>query len=64
MGGNVTLPWGGYVSTNVYYGSGFHNGLPSLPYPGTYLPAHTTMDLALGKDFGNSNVVSLNGCSM
>jgi hypothetical protein len=60
VGGNVTLPWRSYVSTNIYYGSGFHNGLPGQPYAGDYLPAHTTMDLALGKDIGDKYAVSLN----
>jgi len=52
LGGDVTLPWRSYVSTNVSYGSGFSNGFPGQPYPGNYLPAHTTFDLSLGKDFG------------
>ena len=34
MGGDVTLPWRSYASTNVYYGSGFANGFPGQPYPG------------------------------
>ncbi len=52
VGGDVTLPWRAYASTNVYYGSGFANGFPGQPYPGDYLPQHTTFDLTLGKDFG------------
>ncbi len=44
MGGDVTLPWRSYASTNVYYGSGFHNGFPGQPYPGNYLPGHTTFN--------------------
>ena len=28
VGGDVTLPWRSYASTNVYYGSGFSNGFP------------------------------------
>src|SRR5580658_4502453 len=54
VGGDVTLPWRSYASTNVYYGSGFTNGQQGVsgwPYPGAYLPGHTTFDLALGKDF-------------
>lgn len=51
VGGDVSLPWRSWVSTNVYYGSGFTNGFPGQPYPGQYLPSHTTFDLALGKDF-------------
>ncbi len=54
VGFNATLPWRLYASTNVYYGSGFTNGLygtPQAQYPGPYLPGHTTVDLSLGKSF-------------
>jgi outer membrane receptor protein involved in Fe transport len=66
VGGDVTLPWRSYASTNVYYGSGFDNGqqgVPGWPYPGEYLPGHTTFDLSLGKDFGErftASVTALN----
>jgi len=53
VGGDLTLPWRSYASTNVYYGSGFSNGQQGVagwPYPGEYLPGHTTFDLSLGKD--------------
>jgi hypothetical protein len=50
-----------WLSTNVYYGSGFSNGLacadPSScpanngPYGGHYLPVHTTFDLSAGHNF-------------
>ena len=59
VGGDVTLPWRSYASTNVYYGSGFSNGFPGAPYPGDYLPQHTTFDLSLGKDFGERFTASL-----
>ena len=59
VGGDVTLPWRAYASTNVYYGSGFHNAFPGQPYPGDYLPQHTTFDLSLGKDFGERFTASL-----
>jgi Carboxypeptidase regulatory-like domain/TonB-dependent Receptor Plug Domain len=59
VGGDVTLPWRSFVSTNVYYGSGFHNAFPGAPYPGNYLPQHTTFDLSLGKDFGERFSASL-----
>ena len=52
VGGDLTLPWHAYASTNIYYGSGFTNAFPGQPYPGNYLPQHTTFDLTLGKDFG------------
>lgn len=51
VGGDVSLPWHSYASTNVYYGSGFVNAFPGQPYPGAYLPQHTTFDVTLGKDF-------------
>lgn len=47
-GFDARLPWKTYASANVYYGSGFVNGDP----PPDYLPGHTTVDLTLGKDFG------------
>jgi hypothetical protein len=59
VGGDVTLPWRSYTSTNVYYGSGFSNAFPGQPYPGHYLPSHTTFDLSLGKDFGKRITASL-----
>jgi len=57
-GFTATLPGHAFASTNVYYGSGFHNGgynPPNPPadpnYPDEYLPAHTNIDIALGKSF-------------
>ncbi len=55
VGVNSSLPWHGFASTNVYYGSGFHNGNPNEQYPGDYLPQHTTFDISLGKSFGESD---------
>jgi outer membrane cobalamin receptor len=56
VGFNATLPWRTFASTNVYYGSGFVNGDPdpTTPYPNSYLPEHTTFDLAIGKTFGEN----------
>ena len=59
VGADVTLPWHAYASTNVSYGSGFLNGFPDQPYPGDYLPQHTTFDLTLGKQFGENLSASL-----
>ena len=59
VGGDITLPWHSYASTNVYYGSGFSNAFPGQPYPGDYLPQHTTFDLTLGKQFGENFSASL-----
>ena len=64
VGGDVSLPWRAYVSTNVYYGSGFSNAFPDQPYPGDYLPQHTTFDLSLGKDFGERVSASLNALNV
>ena len=55
VGFNATLPWQVLASTNVYYGSGFHNGSPNDQYPGDYLPQHTTFDISLGKSFGEKD---------
>jgi hypothetical protein len=59
LGFNATLPWQAYASTNVYYGSGFTNGLPDAQYPGNYLPGHATFDLSLGKSFGEKYSLSV-----
>ena len=64
VGGDVNLPWHSYASTNVYYGSGFTNAFPGQPYPGDYMPQHTTFDLSLGKDFGERYSISLNGLNV
>jgi hypothetical protein len=64
VGANISLPWRSYVSTNVYYGSGFSNAFPGQPYPGGYLPGHTTFDLAIGKDFGERVSASLNALNV
>ena len=63
LGADINLPWRSYASTNVYYGSGLANGFPGEPYPGDYLPQHTTFDLTLGKQFGenlSASVTALN----
>jgi outer membrane cobalamin receptor len=64
LGGDITLPGRSYASTNVYYGSGFSNAFPGQPYPGDYLPGHTTFDLTLGKDFGERFSASLNALNV
>lgn len=63
VGGDMSLPWRIFASTNVYYGSGFHNAFPGQPFPGDYLPGHTTFDLSLGKDLGerlSASITALN----
>jgi outer membrane receptor protein involved in Fe transport len=64
VGGVVSLPSRSFASTNVYYGSGFSNALPGQPYPGNYLPQHTTFDLSLGKDFGERLTASVNALNV
>jgi hypothetical protein len=66
FGANGMLPWGVFASTNVYYGSGFTNGMPDAQYPGNYLPPHTTFDISLGKSFGEKEKyrVSLTGLNV
>lgn len=53
-GFNANLPLRSWFAANVYYGSGFVNGLAGSgegPYDGTYLPAHTTFDASAGHTF-------------
>jgi outer membrane receptor protein involved in Fe transport len=50
LGGQYTLPWRAYASTDVYYASGFSNSNQNIP--GDHLSPHTTFDLSLGKSFG------------
>jgi len=59
LGFNASLPWQAYVSMNVSYGSGLHNGMPDPQYPGNYLPEHTTFDVSLGKNFHEKYSVSV-----
>ncbi|MGC2511041.1 MAG: TonB-dependent receptor, partial [Acidobacteriaceae bacterium] len=59
--------WSAYAAANVYYGSGFTNGLygtPQAQYPGQYLPSHTTVDLSIGKTFAEKYTVSANAINV
>jgi hypothetical protein len=54
-GFTAKLPRKIWFASNVYYGSGFTNGLAGAgvgPYDGPYLPAHTTFDISGGHNFG------------
>ncbi len=54
-GFTANFPKSIWFSSNVYYGSGFTNGLEGAgvgPYNGPYLPAHTTFDASIGHTFG------------
>ena len=65
LGMQTTLPWRAFISGNVYYGSGFSNGNgPAVTGVAPccsaldYLPAHTTVDLSVGKDIGENFTIS------
>jgi hypothetical protein len=60
-GFSANLPLHTWFSSNVYYGSGFTNGLAcndpgtctnNGPYAGPYLPVHTTFDISAGRSLG------------
>jgi hypothetical protein len=54
-GFTANLPRHTWFSSNVYYGSGFSNGLAGAnegPYNGPYLPVHTTFDSSAGHLIG------------
>jgi len=54
-GFTANLPQRVWFATNVYYGSGFVNGLAGAnegPYNGAYLPVHTTFDVSAGRSIG------------
>jgi len=57
LGGQYTLPWRAYFSTDVYYASGFSNSNSNIP--GDHLQPHTTFDLSLGKQFSDKFSVNL-----
>lgn len=57
-GFEVSLPWRTFVSTNVYYGSGFTDG-GAVPGGPDHLPGHTTFDVIAGKDFGERLSLSM-----
>lgn len=59
VGGNVNLPRRTWVGGNLYYGSGFpNNGGPAR------LPQHSTFDLSIGKNVGESWSVSVQGINI
>jgi outer membrane cobalamin receptor len=63
VGGQFTLPWKAYASTDVYYGSGFTNG-NALPGEPNHLPGHTTFDLTLSKTISDNLSMSLTGLNV
>jgi outer membrane receptor protein involved in Fe transport len=62
IGGQCTLPWQSYASTDVYYASGFSNGNPAIP--GDHLQPHTTFDLSVGKNFGERFSINVQGINV
>jgi len=64
LGFNANLPWQSFASVNLYYGSGFTNGMPDVQYPGNYLPSHTTFDLSIGKTFRANYSVAVNALNV
>jgi outer membrane receptor protein involved in Fe transport len=63
VGGEITLPWHAYASTDVYYASGFTNGGAASGEP-DHLQPHTTFDLSLGKTFADRFSVNLQGINV
>ncbi len=62
-GFTANLPMHTWFSTNVYYGSGFTNGLAGAnqgPYNGSYLPVHTTFDASAGHALGERWKLAVN----
>jgi hypothetical protein len=54
-GFTANLPLHAWFASNVYYGSGFTNGLAGSgqgSYQGPYLPVHTTFDVSAGRNLG------------
>jgi len=62
LGGQYTLPWRAYASTDVYYASGFSNSNSNIP--GDHLSPHATFDLSLGKSFGERFSVNVQGINV
>ncbi|PYT88840.1 MAG: TonB-dependent receptor [Acidobacteria bacterium] len=59
LGGEFTLPWHAYASTDISYASGFTDGDQPPMTPGDHLQPHTTLDLSIGKEFGERLSVNL-----
>jgi outer membrane receptor protein involved in Fe transport len=62
-GFTTSLPLHTWFSTNMYYGSGFSNGLAGAnqgPYNGPYLPVHTTFDASAGCALGERWKLAVN----
>ncbi len=58
-GADSNLPWHSFAALDINYGSGFLNG--SGP---DHLPSYRTLDLSLGKNFGESFLVRLSATNL
>lgn len=59
VGFDLNLPWDAWASSNIYYGSGFtDSGGPR------HLPGHTTVDFAMGKNFGKNLSLSVTALNL
>ncbi len=66
-GFTANLPTHTWFATNVYYGSGFANGLADSglgPYQGEYLPVHTTFDSSVGHNLGENLRLSVDAVNV
>jgi hypothetical protein len=66
-GFTAKLPARTWFASNVYYGSGFTNGLAGTgigPYNGPNLPVHTTFDASVGHTIGERLSVSVNAINV
>lgn len=66
-GFTLKLPQRTWFASNVYYGSGFANGLAGAgigPYNGPYLPVHTIFDTSAGHTFGERLSFSINAVNV
>jgi hypothetical protein len=62
-GFTANLPLRTWLAGNLYYGSGFTNGLAGAdtgPYNGLYLPVHTTFDISAGHTFHENWTLTAN----
>lgn len=61
LGGDASLAHGWSASANWAYGSGFVNGdpNPATPYPNVYLPAHSSVDIAVRKSISDSMTIGV-----
>ncbi len=66
-GFTANLPLHTWFASNVYYGSGFANGLAGSgegPYQANYLPVHTTFDSSIGHAIGENLHLTVNAINV